>query len=64
MEHIDIYYVETCLRLDGYWYTYHALTSSVWGLRRRDALWLIWIARQRTLHVEGRTLVQRLVDSI
>lgn len=64
MEHVDIYHVETCLRLDGYWHTYHSLTAYPWGLRRRDALWLIWIARQRTLHVEGRSLVQRLIDSV
>jgi len=54
---------EHFLKYDGYWYTYATLTSYPWGFCRRDALWLIWIARQRTLHVEGRSLIQRLVDS-
>jgi len=61
---IDFSHVETCLKFDGYWYTYHMLTSYPWGVRRRDALWLLWIARQHMLHRDGRSLVQRLVDSI
>ena len=64
LDTLDIYNVQAYLRTDGYWCTYHTLTSYPWGFRRRDALWLIWIARQRTLHVEGRSLVQRLIDSV
>ena len=61
---LDIQNTQHFLKYDGYWYTYALLTNYPWGLRRRDALWIIWVARQRTLHTEGRTLVQRLVDSI
>ena len=64
LDSLDIHHVQTCLKFDGYWCTYHTFRSYPWGFRRRDALWLIWIARQRTLHVEGRSLVQRLIDSI
>ena len=61
---LDISNTEQFLKYDGYWYTYALLTNYPWGLRRRDALWIIWIARQRILHVEGRSLVQRLIDSV
>ena len=56
--------VVTSLKYDGFWYTYHMLTSDLWDMRRRDALWLIWVARQHTLHRDGRSMVHRLVDSV
>jgi len=61
---MNIYHVVTSLKYGGFWYTYHMLTSDLWDMRRRDALWLIWVARQHTLHRDGRSTVHRLVDSI
>ena len=58
--HID--HVVTSLKWDGFWYTYHMLTSDLWDMRRRDALWLIWVARQHMLHKDGRSMRERFVD--
>lgn len=52
------------LKYGGFWYTYHKLISFEYELRRRDALWLIWVARQHTLHKDRRSIVHRLVDSV
>ena len=59
---MNIDLVVTCLKCDGFWYTYHRLTSFPYELRRRDALWLIWVARQHTLHKDGRSMRERFVD--
>ena len=56
--------VVVSLKYDGFWYTYHKLISYPFEMRRRDALWLIWVARQHTLYRDGRSTVHRLVDSV
>jgi len=61
---MNIDHVVTSLKLDGFWYTYHMMTSYPWDMRRRDALWMIWVARQHMLYKDGRSMAQRLIDSI
>jgi hypothetical protein len=64
MDKINMYHVQNFLKDDGYWFTYHVLTSYPYGLRRRDALWLMWVARQRELHQDGRSVIRRLIDQV
>ena len=50
------------LKFDGFWYTYHTMTSMPYDDRRMDALWKIWVARQHMLHKDGRSMRERFVD--
>ena len=59
---MNIDLIVTSLRFDGFWYTYHKLTAFPYEMRRRDALWLIWVARQHTLHKDGRSMRERFID--
>lgn len=47
----------------GYWYTYDLLTR-LYFMPRREALWIMWVARQTTLHQQGKTLFTRAIDKL
>jgi hypothetical protein len=51
--------IENC----GYWMTYHHLTDA-YRLPRRQALWMMWIARQYMLHRNGRSFFERILDRV
>jgi len=51
--------IENC----GYWMTYHHLTDA-YRLPRRQALWMMWIARQYRLHRDGRSFFDRILDRV
>ena len=36
------------LKFDGFWYTYHTMTSMPYDDNRMDALWKIWVAWHHT----------------
>ena len=48
---------------NGYWFTYHRLTDSLM-LERKQALWIIWVARQVILHQQRKTLFTRAIDKL
>ena len=45
----------------GYTYTYWYLRN-FWAMSRLKALWLIWVARQYSRHINDRSILTDLID--
>lgn len=60
MSFVHPFGVAADIKTFGYTYVYWALRNE-YGMKRRAALWMLWVARQYNRHVDDRSILTDLV---